>query len=598
MADAIRDMQKRPPTAPKGPSQKRLKIPVWPFLVVAVAFGGWLAWDQLGSAVSGTAVDESMFQVYRVKRGPLVVTVTEDGNVQSASNVELKCQVEGGSQILWIIPEGTQVTKGTELVRLDSALIEEQITQQKIAYEMARSLYIEQEEAHAVADIAVKEYIQGTYLQELQTADANIVIARENLKSAQNILEHSEKMFRKGYINQLQLETSRFAVQRSQLDLDTFLTARKVLTEFTKAKREKELASARDSTLAAMLAQKAATDLEKSKLDRLTEQLKRCTIVAPQDGMVIYANDRNRWGSETNIIEEGTNVREYQTLIKLPDLQQMQAKVLVHETKVEMIHPGMLASIRIRDRDMRGTVVSVSSQPEPTSFFSAQVKEYSTLVNIDDAAEGSLKPGMTAEVEILVHKLADVLTVPLLGVVESDGKYYCFVRTQKPGQWYEKREVVTGISNETFMEIKDGLQEDELIILNPRATIEEARRTNMARSKDPGGKSDFARNQPATETVSPGKEGKSTEAPGDTPTKTLKAKKNPDFTTLDKNGDGKLTEDELPDSMKQFFSRIDANKDGSIDRKELLDARKAAQKRQQPPGEQARAPGPPGPPSD
>lgn len=583
-----------PARPPKG-SARRRRLPVWPVLAAACLLFAWWSWGWVREAFSGGGVDPSSLQVYIAKRGPLVVTVTEDGNVQSASNVELKCQVEGGSQILSIIPEGTQVTRGTELVRLDSAPIEEQITQQKIQYETARSADIEQEENFAVATIAVKEYVEGTYLQELQTADANIVIARENLKSAQNILEHSEKMFRKGYINQLQLETSRFAVQRAQLDLDTYLTARKVLAEYTREKREKELVSAREAAHAGMMAKKAATELEKSKLDRLTEQLKRCVIIAPQDGMVIYANDSNRWGNQQTLIEEGATVREFQTIIKLPDLSRMEVKALVHESKVEMIKEGMTADVRIRDRQMKGKVVSVASQPEQTSFFSAQVKEYATIVNIDDAAEALLKPGMTAEVEILISRLDDVISVPLLGVVELGGETYCFLKTGKADPWYEKRRVVAGINNDSFIEIKDGLAAGDAVILNPRATIEEARRDSEQKaapdksteagaengSKDERKSGDGARPGPDPATPEKGKE-KSKE----------KAKRGSfDLAAMDANKDGKITTEEMPERMRAMFPMIDENKDGFLDKKEIAAIR--AKMRQRAAGE-----GPAGPPTD
>jgi hypothetical protein len=47
-----------------------------------------------------------------VEKGNLLITVTEDGNVESANNVDVKCQVAGGSTILWIVKDGTQVKKG------------------------------------------------------------------------------------------------------------------------------------------------------------------------------------------------------------------------------------------------------------------------------------------------------------------------------------------------------------------------------------------------------------------------------------------------------------------------------------------------------
>ena len=52
-----------------------------------------------------------------IQRGDLLVTVTESGTLESAANVEVKCQVAGGSSILWIIPDGTFVEEGEKIER-------------------------------------------------------------------------------------------------------------------------------------------------------------------------------------------------------------------------------------------------------------------------------------------------------------------------------------------------------------------------------------------------------------------------------------------------------------------------------------------------
>ena len=150
----------------------------------------------------------------KVRKGLLRVTVNDDGNVESSANVDLKCQVQGGSQILWIIPQGTEVKAGDVLVKMNSSAIEELITSQQILYERAVADHVLAVTELAVAEIAVKEYEDGTVVRDQQTAEANVIIAKENLKSSENILRHSERMFRKGYVNRLQLETDQFAVER------------------------------------------------------------------------------------------------------------------------------------------------------------------------------------------------------------------------------------------------------------------------------------------------------------------------------------------------------------------------------------------------
>lgn len=481
MSEMLEDVGRSGPLLlrPSGPVASSRKVPVW-LLAGLAAILVVVGVVRLVSALSAGLASAPSYQTHVVQRGPLRITVTEDGNVESARNVDIKCQVLGGSTILWIIPEGTDVTQGTELVRLDASAIEEQLTQQRIAYEKALSAYATAQKDVEIADTSIREYEDGTFRQELQLADANVVIGQENLKSAQNVLEHSQKMFRKGYINQLQLEADHFAVKRAELELEAQNTARKVLVDFTKAKRKTELKSTHEAAQAKLRAEKEAVDLEKTKLDRLEKQTERCVLVAPQEGMVVYASQRSsRMSTPQVIIEEGAIVRESQTVIQLPDLSQMQVKVLVHETKVDKIKPGMPADVKIRNWKTGGKVSSVNSQPEPGSWFSSSVKEYAAFVKIDgNTSAVGIKPGMTAEVEILVEELPAVLSVPVLGVIEQgEGKYYCYV---KRDGGYEKRPAVIGKSNDRYIEIQDGLNEGDEVILNPRSTIPEARQREAA----------------------------------------------------------------------------------------------------------------------
>jgi multidrug efflux pump subunit AcrA (membrane-fusion protein) len=161
--------------------------------------------------------------------------------------------------------------------------------------------------------------------------------------------------------------------------------------------------------------------LEEAKLNRLQDQLKNCVIYSPSDGMVVYANEqsRGRFGSNNNSqIEEGAAVRERQSILKIPDLTRMQVKVNVHETKVEDVRPGLRARINIQGRELQGQVTQVANQPEASGWGMGNVKEYATIVEIDGIPQG-LKPGMTAEVEILVAHLKDVLTLPVAALSSS-----------------------------------------------------------------------------------------------------------------------------------------------------------------------------------
>ena len=414
-----------------------------------------------------------------VSRQRLVLTVTEDGNIESASNIDVKCQVKGGSKILWIVEDGKQVEEGELIVKLDKSTIETQLSAQKIATKKAEALKIQAEQDHAAADIAVREYELGTYVMEHQTLEANVKIALENLRGAENLYIHTERMFKKGFVTEQQLEADEFGVQRSKLELKSAETALRVLDDFTKEKTLTGLKAARDAAKARMESEEAAWQLEVTNLENLESQIANCEILAPQAGMVIHANERNRRSSEVTI-EQGALVDEQKTIIKLPDLSRMQVKAKIHETKVEQLRLGMPATVKVQDRVYSGKVVSVANQPEPSSWFSASVKEYAATIAIEGETQ-RLKPGMTASVEIFVADIPDALVVDVTAVVEQRGKFYVWVVTSDGP---ERRPVIVGRTNESVIEIQDGLVEGEEVLLNPRAIVEEAREADDAPAEE------------------------------------------------------------------------------------------------------------------
>ncbi|MBI1309729.1 HlyD family efflux transporter periplasmic adaptor subunit [bacterium] len=527
-----------------------------------------------GGGDSAGAADASM-STHTVRRENLLISVTEDGNLESASNIDVKCEIPNGSTILWIVPDGTQVAEGQKIIELDSASIDEQLEAQKGVYEKALAAKIKATEDAAAAEIAVREYAEGTYIQEVQLAESNITLAMEDLRSAQNVLEFTKRMARKGFTTPLQVEADEFAVKRAELQLGTYQTAKKVLENFTREKTLRALQATRDAAQAAARSEEATMTLEKAKLDRLTSYLSKCVITAPQSGMLVYYKERSRFGSSSSTIEEGAPVRERQVIAQIPKLTEMQANVPVHESKVEQLKPGMRAHLKVLEKEFQGTVTSIANQPESKSFFQAAVKEYPTLVRVDGDASG-LRPGMTAEVEILIADLRDVLTVPVSAVIPSRGQYHCYVMTP---QGPVKRQLLLGMTNDKMVEVKDGVAEGEHVILNPRNLQQESETVGADKAdtqKSVDAKEKFGEVKPVDTSASQSAGARQASGSG-AAGGGAGGFKPPSFSELDKDGDGKISGAEMPERM----SRSDTNGDGSIDRSEYAAMQKRIRERQQ-----------------
>jgi len=535
-------------------------------LAILVAAGAYFFGPGLLSKINaGSKTSDSNAMTHTVGRENLVVTVTDDGELQSADNKDVKCEIAGGSTILWIIPDGTVVEEGQKIVDLDSSGIEEQLAAQTGVYEKALAAQIKATEDAAAAAIAVKEYVEGTFLKDLQEVEAQITIAQENMRSAQNVLDHTERMARKGFATPLQVEADEFAVKRAKLELDFAQTSKDVLEKFTREKTTKGLEATRDAAQALARSELAAVRLEKAKLDKFTKQLEKCVIFAPKAGMVVYYAERSRYGSSNSQIEEGSPVRERQIIVQLPDLTKMQAKMPVHESKVEQVQPGQRVYLKVLDREFQGSVTSIANQPESKSFFAAKVKEYPAEVRIEGDCEG-LRPGMTAEVEILIANLENVLTVPVSAVVVKGDQFFGYVQSADGPQ---KRELLLGLSNDKFVEVKDGVAEGEEILMNPRAVMgdqlsDEDGETEKGESEKVNSRFGDTSNAPAHPSAD-GKKPSGGVSGGRGTGSSGGARKSPSFASLDKNGDKQITSDEITwPGADATISKIDKDGDGAI----------------------------------
>jgi HlyD family secretion protein len=133
-----------------------------------------------------------------VTRGVFAHEVTERGEVESASNVELRCEVQSrntaGTAILEIVPEGTYVQPGQILVKLDSSTLENERTQQQIVCNTSEATMIQAANVLATAKIARQEYLNGTFKELEQAIESERFVALETLRRAQEYVVFSQRL--------------------------------------------------------------------------------------------------------------------------------------------------------------------------------------------------------------------------------------------------------------------------------------------------------------------------------------------------------------------------------------------------------------------
>jgi RND family efflux transporter MFP subunit len=441
-----------------------------------------------------------------VTRGDLPIVVTERGELESSKTITAKCEVEVEQiKIVAILAEGTRVKKGEEVVRLDTEKLKRTLAEQEVKYNTAagkfaatrQELEVQKNKAETevakaqlaltLADLDLEKYVKGEYQADLDEKKGAIKLAEKELQDAEEKLKHYQMFVKKGFgtpeqlrLKELEVEKARNYLERDKAKLD-------VLEKYTRKRQEAELKfkaedakrelvrtkNTGDASVAKAQADfdsaRVVTDLEKEQFERLKKQLDLCVIRAPEDGILVYS--QRRFWDPGSRIQLGGMVMYQQPLFQLPELDHMQVKVQIHESKVKKIQEGQKAEIRVDaypSRVLHGTVKKVATLADSNdSWRRGGVKEYETIVSIDDLPEeAALKPGMNAEVAVKVNQLSGVLLVPVQAVTEIEGQHLAYV--PGPGG-IGRREVAVGESNEKYIEVSSGLEEGEAVVLDARA---------------------------------------------------------------------------------------------------------------------------------
>ncbi len=404
---------------------------------------------------------------HTITRGNLTVTVTEQGMLESSNNTEIKCKVRGNNTVIWVIEGGTEVKPGDELVRLDTLAIEDAISERTKYAHLTRSEAERSRADVARAELAIPEYLEGRYLSQLMTLEKDLAIAQSNLRTAQNMLGHAAMMAERGYVSELEVEEKTFAVTQSELNVEVKIIEIDVLKRFTKAMEMETLKGDLNAAKAKLAADEERATMHAARRDLAIEELEHCVIKAERSGLVIHPSAA-RWRNAPEI-EEGATVYKDQVLLLMPDLSKMQVKVGIHESIVDRIKPGLAARITLPDKTLDGEVSSVSSVTRPAGWWTGNVVKYDTIIKLPSVP--GLRPGMSAEVEVILDRHTDVLTIPVtavLGTVEGD---FCWVDTT---EGLERRSLKLGDTDDLFIVVKAGLKEGEQVVLNPLAFIAEA----------------------------------------------------------------------------------------------------------------------------
>lgn len=395
----------------KKKSRKKLLWIIGLLLVAIIA---------IAVVVSGKKENLIVIQTEKIKKRDITQIVTATGKIQSETEVNISAEVSG--EIISLpFKEGDEVKKNDLLVKIKQEAYAPQLQQQNAA---------------------------------IQVAESNMKVNEVTLKKYQQELDRIKQLQNKGLATDSELDNAQNNV---------------------------------DQALAQLNSNAAIINQQRTGLSQIRYDISKTTIYSPIEGTVTQLN--NELGEKVL----GTISNQGSDIMTISDLSKMECQVEVGETDVTSVNIGDTAKIEIDafpNKIFTGYVYEIANTAKTTGVGTQDaVVNFIVKIRILNN-DVDLRPGMSCTVDIEVEKRSNVLSVPIQSVTtreemkndgmgkdaenenmkrESEEKLN---RKQKPKEVIfivdnnssKKEEVKTGISDDAYIEIIEGVQEDQEVV--------------------------------------------------------------------------------------------------------------------------------------
>lgn len=490
-----------PAAASHAPPQRARRV-VWvvPVLltlgILGAAGAGWLRpWFRS---------DGSVIDMFVVAPTTMMITLKEDGELRPVQSIEIKNEVQGERvTIEWLVPESTRVSAGDLLVKLASDDIRDrlemdelELSNGKTALEQAEKeleLTLSENESRIqkaeidlkIAELEYTRYTEGEYEKALKAININIQQTETDLARKEDELVKNQRLEAMGFVSRAKIQEIEDTIERLKMTLSRYQLEKAIHENYEWEKnklerssavdqardeleRERARAQSRESQARAKVQEQSqGLAIRETRYNRRREQLDRCEIRAPVDGVVQYGESGRGRGWRSERVGVGEQVFPGQIIMTLPDTSQMMVSTRIHEADRHKVGEGLRCIVTVPavpGRTFTGTVTKIARFADSErSWLNPNLKEHATEIRLDEH-DPALSPGDTARIEILIEEVRDVLAVPVQAIFSRGRQHYAFVQR---GNDSEVVSVGLGRATPTMVEITGGLQAGQRVLMAP-----------------------------------------------------------------------------------------------------------------------------------
>ena len=410
--------------------------------------------------------------VTKVKTSNSISDTTYTGNVESAEKVSIIPSVSGKIQTV-DVEVGQTVEKDAKLFTIDNTELTYKLNQAQANYDAAAATYDKtaggsakqtQNDAATALEKAKNELNDAKSQLENNTA---ITAAQTAYNDANANYDRTNALYQADAATKVTLDDAKSKLDTATAALE--IANANAETRFNNAKASFAAASENASITDAIInpdnvaSAKAQMDSANAALDISKHQLDNATITAPIAGKISAKN-----------ISVGELAPTQTPSIVLENPNSVNVIINVTETNINDITVGMSAKVSVPSTGLSydGTISTISpSADQKTGMFDVKV-----AINNSD---NNLKLGMVTNVTLVDSNENNALLVPKESVFEEDGTSYVYVIN---GDKLAKHSVTVGEPKNQYIEIKDGLSQDDQIVVEGSSNMKDNEKFNIVKS--------------------------------------------------------------------------------------------------------------------
>ena len=380
-----------------------------------------LAWSILSRwLASDVSISSQRIRTALVERGSRVRDVNVQGRIVAATSPTLYSPASG--TVTLSVQAGDAVKVGQTLAQLASPEVQSEFDQ----------------EASGLAASQAEFARQQIQARKDQVRDQQVIdLAQVQLTAAQREMRRAEESIRIKAISQIDYERFR----------DELATAE---VAFRHAKQDAELE--KDSQEFELRTKQLALERQQLVVDNLKRRVDELTIVSPVAGIV---------GNVA--VDQKAVVNANQPLITVVDLGAYEVEVRIPEAYADDLGIGMSAEVQYNNVSYLGSLTSLS--PEVIN------SEVVGRIRFSEASPPGLRQNQRVTARVVMDQLENVLTLQRGAFTDSGGGRVAFVMGEDG--LAHKRMITLGVRSVNRVEIVDGLQEGEEVVISSIAEFED-----------------------------------------------------------------------------------------------------------------------------